>query len=74
MAKRPTNNGASWSAGELRTLKQLAKAGTAQAAAKSMLFALRGAVVKASPRCNVAEEIKKLSDALLQFDAPIEFS
>ena len=36
MAKRPTNNGASWSAGELRTLKQLAKAGTAQAAAKQL--------------------------------------
>jgi len=36
MAKRPTNNGASWSASELRTLKQLAKAGTAQAAAKQL--------------------------------------
>jgi hypothetical protein len=36
MAKRPTNNGAGWSAGELRTLKQLAKAGTAQAAAKQL--------------------------------------
>jgi hypothetical protein len=36
MAKRPTNNGASWSAGELRTLKQLAKSGTAQAAAKQL--------------------------------------
>ena len=28
MAKRPPNDGASWSAGELRTLKALAKAGT----------------------------------------------
>jgi hypothetical protein len=36
MAKRPANNGASWTAGELRTLKQLAKAGTAQAAAKQL--------------------------------------
>jgi hypothetical protein len=36
MAKRPTNNGASWTAGELRTLKQLAKTGTAQAAAKQL--------------------------------------
>jgi hypothetical protein len=36
MAKRPTNNGASWSAGELRTWKQLAKAGTAQAAARQL--------------------------------------
>lgn len=36
MAKRPANNGASWSAGELRTLKQLAKTGTAQAAAKQL--------------------------------------
>jgi hypothetical protein len=36
MAKRPTNNGASWSASELRTLKQLAKTGTAQAAAKQL--------------------------------------
>ena len=36
MAKRPANNGASWSAGELRTLKQLARSGTAQAAAKQL--------------------------------------
>lgn len=36
MAKRPANNGASWSASELRTLKQLAKSGTAQAAAKQL--------------------------------------
>jgi hypothetical protein len=36
MAKRPSNDGVSWSAGELRTLKQLAKAGTAQAAAKQL--------------------------------------
>jgi hypothetical protein len=36
MAKRPANNGAGWSAGELRTLKQLAKSGTAQAAAKQL--------------------------------------
>jgi hypothetical protein len=36
MAKRLANDGASWSAGELRTLKQLAKAGTAAAAAKQL--------------------------------------
>jgi len=36
MAKRPANNGASWSAGELRNLRQLAKSGTAQAAAKQL--------------------------------------
>ncbi len=36
MAKRPANNGASWSASELRTLKQLARSGTAQAAAKHL--------------------------------------
>jgi hypothetical protein len=36
MAKRLANDGASWSAGELRTLKQLAKAGTATAAAKQL--------------------------------------
>jgi hypothetical protein len=36
MAKRPANNGASWSASELRTLKQLARSGTAQAAAKQL--------------------------------------
>ncbi|HKT72090.1 MAG TPA: hypothetical protein VJQ47_04320 [Steroidobacteraceae bacterium] len=36
MAKRPANNGASWSASELRTLKALAKSGTAQAAAKQL--------------------------------------
>jgi hypothetical protein len=36
MAKRPSNNGASWSASELRTLKKLAKVGTAQKAAKQL--------------------------------------
>jgi hypothetical protein len=36
MAKRPANNGASWSASELRTLRQLARSGTAQAAAKQL--------------------------------------
>jgi hypothetical protein len=36
MAKRPTNDGAPWSAGDLRQLKQLAKAGTAEQAAKKL--------------------------------------
>ena len=37
MAKRPSNDGASWSATELRTLRQLAKAGTATSAVARQL-------------------------------------
>jgi hypothetical protein len=36
MAKRPSNDGASWSASELKTLKKLAKEGTATQAAKAL--------------------------------------
>lgn len=36
MAKRPHSDGASWTAGELKTLKKLASTGTATAAAKAM--------------------------------------
>jgi hypothetical protein len=36
MAKRPTSDGASWSASELKTLKKLAKSGTASEAAKAL--------------------------------------
>ena len=36
MAKRPTSDGASWSASELKTLKKLASNGTAADAAKAL--------------------------------------
>jgi hypothetical protein len=36
MARRPTNDGAGWSASELKTLKKLAKEGTAAQAAKAL--------------------------------------
>lgn len=36
MARRPSNDGASWSAAELKTLKKLAKEGTAADAAKAL--------------------------------------
>ncbi len=36
MARRPSNDGASWSAGELRNLKKLAKEGTAADAARAL--------------------------------------
>jgi len=36
MARRPSNDGASWSASELKTLKKLAKEGTAMQAAKTL--------------------------------------
>jgi len=36
MAKRPTSDGASWSASELKTLKKLASNGTAAQAAKAL--------------------------------------
>ena len=36
MAKRPSSDGASWSASELKTLKKLASSGTAAQAAKAL--------------------------------------
>jgi hypothetical protein len=36
MARRPSNDGVSWSASELKTLKKLAKEGTASDAAKAL--------------------------------------
>jgi hypothetical protein len=36
MARRPSNDGSSWSASELKTLKKLAKEGTASDAAKAL--------------------------------------
>ena len=39
MAKRPSSDGASWSASELKTLKKLASNGTAADAAKALFDA-----------------------------------
>lgn len=36
MAKRPSSDGAAWSASELKNLKKLAASGTAEEAAKSL--------------------------------------
>ncbi len=36
MARRPSNDGAGWTASELKTLKKLAKEGTAADAAKAL--------------------------------------
>jgi hypothetical protein len=50
MAKRPSNDGASWGAGELRTLKQLAKAGTPTSAVARQLGRTGAAVQQKAMR------------------------
>jgi hypothetical protein len=64
--KRPANNGASWSAGELRTLKQLAKAGTAQSAAKKLGRTPAAVQQKAAIRLILDGALVRASDAVVQ--------
>ena len=54
MAKRPTNDGAGWSAGELRTLKQLAKAGTPTSAVAKQLGRTAAAVQQKAMRSGIS--------------------
>jgi hypothetical protein len=54
MAKRPSNDGASWSASELRTLKQLAKAGTSTAAVARQLGRTAAAVQQKAMRAGIS--------------------
>jgi hypothetical protein len=54
MAKRPSNDGASWSAGELRTLKQLAKVGTPTSAVARQLGRTAAAVQQKAMRAGVS--------------------
>jgi len=54
MAKRPANDGASWSARELRTLKQLAKAGTPTSAVARQLGRTAAAVQQKAMRVGIS--------------------
>ena len=54
MAKRPSNDGASWSATELRTLRQLAKVGTATSAVARQLGRTAAAVQQKAMRVGIS--------------------
>jgi hypothetical protein len=63
MAKRPSNDGAGWSAGELRTLKQLAKAGTPTSAVAKELGRTAAAVQQKAMRAGISFRAAKKSAA-----------
>ena len=63
MAKRPTNDGAGWSAGELRTLKQLAKAGTPTSAVAKQLGRTAAAVQQKAMRSGISFRAAKRAGA-----------
>jgi len=63
MAKRPSNDGSSWSAGELRTLKQLAKAGTPTSAVTKELGRTAAAVQQKAMRAGISFRAAKKSGA-----------
>lgn len=54
MARRPSNDGASWSAGELRTLKQLARAGTSTADVARKLGRTAAAIQQKAMRSGIS--------------------
>lgn len=54
MARRPSNDGSSWSAGELRSLKQLAKAGTPTSAVAKQLGRTAAAVQQKAMRSGIS--------------------
>lgn len=61
--KRPSNDGAGWSAGELRTLKQLAKAGTPTSAVAKELGRTAAAVQQKAMRAGISFRAAKKSAA-----------
>jgi hypothetical protein len=63
MAKRPSNDGASWSAGELRTLKQPAKAGTPTSQVAKKLGRTAAAVQQKAMRAGISFRAAKRSGA-----------
>jgi hypothetical protein len=63
MAKRPSNDGAGWSAAELRTLKQLAKAGTPTSAVAKQLGRTAAAVQQKAMRVGISFRAAKKSAA-----------
>ena len=63
MAKRPSNDGASWSAGELRTLKQLAKDGTPTSAVARQLGRTAAAIQQKAMRAGISFRAAKRAAA-----------
>jgi hypothetical protein len=66
MAKRPSNDGSSWSAGELRNLKQLAKAGTSTSEVARELGRTAAAVQQKAMRAGISFRAAKKSGARKQ--------
>jgi hypothetical protein len=63
MAKRPSNDGASWTATELRSLKQLAKAGTPTSQVAKKLGRTAAAVQQKAMRAGISFRAAKRSGA-----------
>lgn len=63
MAKRPPNDGASWSASELRSLKALAKAGTATSEVAKQLGRTAAAVQQKAMRAGISFRAAKRAGA-----------
>ena len=63
MAKRPSNDGSSWSASELKTLKSLAKAGTPTSAVAKQLGRTAAAVQQKAMRAGISFRAAKRSGA-----------
>ena len=63
MAKRPSNDGSSWAAAELRTLKQLAKAGTPTSEVARQLGRTAAAVQQKAMRVGISFRAAKKSGA-----------
>jgi hypothetical protein len=66
MAKRPSNDGSSWSAGELRNLKQLAKAGTSTSEVARQLGRTAAAIQQKAMRAGISFRAAKKSAARKQ--------
>jgi hypothetical protein len=63
MARRPPNDGASWSARELKTLKALAKAGTPTSQVAKKLGRTAAAVQQKAMRCGISFRAAKRAGA-----------
>jgi hypothetical protein len=63
MAKRPSNDGAGWTAGELKTLKQLAKAGTPTSQVAKQLGRTAAAVQQKAMRSGISFRAAKRAGA-----------
>jgi hypothetical protein len=63
MAKRPSNDGSSWSSTELKTLKSLAKAGTPTGEVAKKLGRTAAAVQQKAMRAGISFRAAKRSGA-----------